>query len=228
MAITCPNSAKGSGSAPLRGYFVDGKKKEIPCMQVWEKEERVRDGEGEYCCSGFVKGQAVEMVLNTGASCTLVHQDLVPPEKVDASQTLQVQCAHCNISEYLTAQLEININDTTYKIRAGVSPTLPRYVRLERDVGNLVGLAVREANAFPVLTRLQKRKQERKDAIVLAWEISGGAKPKALEEIDGTVNGTCEEKEDDVIEFCDLDDSLFEGGTKKRKTRKDKRIARKD
>ena len=63
---------------------------------------------------------------------------------------------------------------------------------------------------------------------MLAWEISGRAKPKALEEIDGTVNGNCEQTEDDVIEFCDLDDSLFEGGTKTRKTRKDKRIARKD
>ena len=79
----------------------------------------MRDSEGAHCCSGFVKEQAVEMVLDTGASCTLVHQDLVPPEKVDASLTLQVQCAHCNISEYLTAQLEININGTTYKLGPG-------------------------------------------------------------------------------------------------------------
>ena len=123
---------------------------------------------------------------------------------------------------------QLSINGTTYKIRAGVSPTLPRYVLLGLDFGNLVGLAVREANAFSVLTLLQKRKQEREDTIVLAREISRGAKPKALEEIDGTVNGTCDEKEDDAIEFCDLDDSLFEGATKKRKTRKDKRTARKD
>ena len=67
---TCPNSANGSGSAPLRGYLVDDKKKEIPCVKVWKKEERVRDGEGEHCCSGFVEGQAVKMVLDTGASCT--------------------------------------------------------------------------------------------------------------------------------------------------------------
>ena len=83
-------------------------------------------------------------------------------------------------------QLEISINGTMFKIRAGVSPTLPRHCLLRHDVGNLVGLAVRVANAFSVLTRLQKRKQQREDAIVLATEISGGAKPKALEEIGQT------------------------------------------
>ena len=41
---------------------------------------------------GFVQGQAVEIVLDKGVSCILVHQDLVPPEKVDASQKLEVQC----------------------------------------------------------------------------------------------------------------------------------------
>ena len=94
-------------------------------MQVWKKEKRVPDSEGEHYSSGFVEWQAMEMVPDTGASCTLVHQDLVPPE-VNASQALQVQCANCNISEYPTAQLEININGTTCNNRAGVSPTLPR------------------------------------------------------------------------------------------------------
>ena len=131
--------------------------KKIPSVQEWEKEADiyhlgVRDGEGEHCCSGFGEDQVVEMALDTRASCTLGHQDLVPPEKVDANQTLQVQCVHGNISEYPTAQLEISINGTAYKIRAGVSPTLPRYVLLGSNVGNLVGLAEREANAFSELT----------------------------------------------------------------------------
>ena len=158
-----------------------------------------------------------------GASCTFV-----PPKKVNANQKLQVQCAHGNISEYPTAQLEISITGITFKIRAGVSPTLPRQVLLGCDVWNLVGLAVREANPFSVLTRLQKRKQERENATVLAREISGEAKPKALGEIDGTVNRTVPQKELNAIEFCDFEDGLFQERTKKRKTNKDKRTARKD
>ena len=58
--------------------------------------------------------------------------------------------------------------------------------------------------------------------------ISGGAKPKILEEIDGAVNRTVQEKEVDAIEFGDFEDGLFEGGTKKRKTKKDKRTPRGD
>ena len=60
-------------------------------------------------------------------------------------------------------QLEISINGTTFKIRAGNSPTLPRHVLLGWDIGSLAGLAVREVNVFSVLTQLQKRKQERED-----------------------------------------------------------------
>ena len=172
---------------------------------------------------GFVEGQALEIVLDMGASCSFV-----PPKKVNANQKLQVQCAHGNISEYPTAQLEIGITGITFKIRAGVSPTLPRQVLLGCDVWNFVGLAVREANPFSVLTRLQKTKQERENATVLAREISGGAKPKALGEIDGTVNRTVPEKELNAIEFCDFEDGLFQERTKKRKTNNDKRTARKD
>ena len=167
------------------------------------------------------------MVLDMGALCTLVHQDLLPPEKVVGNQKFQVQCAHGNISEYPTAQLEISINGATFKIRAGVSPTFPRHVLFGCDIGNRVRLAVNEANAFSVLTRLQKRKQEREDAIVLAREIAGGAKPKNLEETAGTFNRTVLEKEVDAIEFCDFEDGLFERGTK-RKTKKDQCTARQD
>ena len=99
---------------------------------------------------GFVQGQAVEIVLDKGVSCILVHQDLVPLEKVDASQKLEVQCA--TLQNTPQPQLEISINGTTYEIRAGVLSTLPRYVLFIRDVETLLDLAVREANAFSVLS----------------------------------------------------------------------------
>ena len=102
--MNCTNGTNRPGNIPPRSYFVDDKKQEIPCVQDWEKETNihhlgVNDGEAEHCCSGFVEGQAVEMVLDTGALCTLVHQDLVQPKKADANQKLQVQFAHGNISE---------------------------------------------------------------------------------------------------------------------------------
>ena len=128
--MNCTNGTNRPGNTPPRSYFVDDKKQDIPCVPDWERKTNihhlgVHDGEGEHCCSIVVEGLAVGMVLDMGALCTLVHQDLVPPQKVNANQKLQVQCAHGNISEYPTVQLEISINGTIFKIRTGRSFTNP-------------------------------------------------------------------------------------------------------
>ena len=70
---------------------------------------------------------------------------------------------------------------------------------------------------------LNFRKKKRERRYRAGQSIPGGATPKTLEEIDGAVNRTVQEKEVDAIEFGDFEDGLFEGGTKKRKTKKDKR-----
>ena len=69
--MNCTNGTNRPGNTLPRSYF-DDKKQEIPCVQDWEEETnihhlRVHDGEGVYCCSSFVEGQAVEMVLDKGA-----------------------------------------------------------------------------------------------------------------------------------------------------------------
>lgn len=60
--------------------------------------------------------------------------------------------------------------------------------------------------------------------MVLAWEICGKVKSKALVEIEGTVK----EKHGDAIQFCDLECDLFEGGTKNDKSKRDKCGGRRD
>ena len=51
---------------------------------------------------------------------------------------------------------------------------------LGRDIGNLLELAVREQEAYAVLTRIQRRKKEKEEAAALAKEITSGVKPRPL------------------------------------------------
>ena len=79
---------------------------------------------------------------------------------------------------YPTTNIEINIDGKLYRVRAGVSLSLPRPVVLGRDIGNLLELAVREQEAYAVLTRIQRRKKEKEETAALAKEIISGVKPR--------------------------------------------------
>ena len=118
--------------------------------------------------------------MDSGASCTLVHQALVAPEKINTDDQLQIKRAYGDLAFYPAANIEINIDGKLYHVRAGVSPSLPRPVLLGRDIGNLLELAVREQEAYAVLTRIQRRKKEKEEAAALTKEITSGVKPRPL------------------------------------------------
>ena len=84
--------------------------------------------QAEYRCMGEVEGQAVEILLDTGCCRTSVHRYLVPQGKIDADNQVQLRCAHGDLVEYPTAEIEVVIKRVTYRIRAGVSSTLPEPV----------------------------------------------------------------------------------------------------
>ena len=191
-------------------YFYDDAR--IPSIRP--SVENTEAGDREYMCQGLVEGKSAELLVYSGASCTLVHQALVAPEKINTDDQLRIKCAHG-----ATANIEINIDGKLYQVCAGVSPSLPRPVLLGRDIGILLELAVREQEAYAVLTRIQRRKKEKEEAAALAKEITSGVKPRPL-----TIQS--EEEDEESVVLNRFDDSIFEGKSKPRKTKKQKRVAK--
>ena len=181
--------------------------------------ENTESREREYMCQGLVEGKPAELLVDSGASCTLVHQALVASEKINTDDQLQIKCAHGDLAVYPTANIEINIDGKLYHVRAGVSPSLPRPVLLGRDIGNLLELAVREQEAYAVLTRIQRRKKEKEEAAALAKKITSGIKPRLL-------TTESEEENEESVVLNRFDDSIFQGKSKPRKTKKQKRAAK--
>lgn len=216
IASKCPlPRAKASGRKSGGSYFCDTARNSSKAASL----SNVKSREGEYMCQGLVEGKPAELLVDSGASCTLVHQALVAQEKIKTDDQLHIKCAHGDSALYPTANIEININGKLYHVRAGVSPTLPRPVLLGRDIGNLLELAVQEQEAYAVLTRIQRRKKEKEEAAALAKEITSGVRPKQL------MVETDEENKEQATLY-QFDDSIFEGGQKQRKTKKQKREAK--
>ena len=138
------------------------------------KRERI------YIYQGLVEGNSAKLLVDSGASFTLVHQTLVAPKKINTDDQLQIKCAHGDFVVYPTANIEINIDGKLYHVRPGVSPSLPRPVVLGRDIGNVFELAVWEQEAYVVLTRIQKRKKVKEEAAALSKKITPAVKPRAL------------------------------------------------
>lgn len=80
---------------------------------------------------------------------------------------------------------------------------------LGRDVGNLLELAIKEEEAFAVLTRLQTQRKERDEVICLARELAHGAKHKNFQEIQPTP--VTENKDTSINDLSMLHDELFHG-----------------
>lgn len=76
-------------------------------------------------CQGLVEGKPVELLLDSGTSCTLIRQDLVADGKINMEDMLQIKCARGDSVVSPTATIEINISGKVYQVRAGVSSTLP-------------------------------------------------------------------------------------------------------
>ena len=195
-------------------YFYDNAK--IPSIRPSVESTEAEDR--EYMCQGLVEGKSAELLVDSGASCTLVHQALVAPEKINTDDQLRIKCAHGDSVVYPTANIEINIDGKLYHVRAGVSPALPRPVLLGRDIGNLLELAVREQEVYAVLTRIQRRKKG-KEAAALAKEITSGVKPRPL-------SIQSEEEDEASVVLNRFDDSIFEGKSKPPKTKKQRRVAK--
>ena len=84
--------------------------------------------------------------------------------------------------------------------------------------GDLLELAVREQEAYAVLTRIKRRKKE-KEAAALVKEITSGVKPRPL-------TTESEEENEESVVLNRFDDCIFQGKSKPRKTKKQKRAVK--
>ena len=179
------------------------------------------------CCKGRVEGRAVfDIILDTGCTKSLVRSDLVSAEAVASSnQAVTIRCAHGDTVLYPLTTISVEIDRLCFSTCAAVSDTLPVSLLLGTDVSALGKLLktpvlehdsenndqtavttepelVEEAEAQMVVTRSQSKKAQDVSATIVSLPFAG------MEENDGVFLPPRREK--------------------KKMTRREKRLARKE
>ena len=178
--------------------------------------------EGDVYRSGCVNGMQVgDIILDTGASRTLVRGDLVPPRAM-LEEEVTIRCAHGDAITYPLAQVTISVGPhLEIAVKAAVSKTLPAAVLLGRDVPELMSLLSNKTEdpeqepslVLVATTRAQARKQQQEEV-----ETDGHTKQAETTTTSG---------ETELEDLPNFDSSLFTGGREKpRLTRSQKRAIR--
>ena len=115
---------------PSRAWYGEGR-----------MDEKTSQPNSEVVCrNGTVEGRYVEdIILDTGCTRTLVHQDLIPRDMETHGEVI-IRCAHGDEVSYPVAEVEITVGDRIMQVEAGVSHTLPVSVLLGTDVPQLFGM----------------------------------------------------------------------------------------
>ena len=97
----------------------------------------------------MVEGVCVNgILLDTGATQSMVREDLVPPDRRADGETT-ITCAHGDRVVYPLAAVSVGVGSQHLVVRAGVSHTLPVPVLLGRDVPKLAQLLESESGTAP-------------------------------------------------------------------------------
>ena len=175
---------------------------------------------------GMVEGSAVDgIVLDTGCARTIVHEDLVPPEK-KTGETITIRCAHGDVFDYPLAQVCVSINGAVYEVEAAVSRTLPAPVLLGRDVAQLVEILREhtplEGETLMTVTRAQAKQQDEAETEQLRKEREAQVAPTHA--VDPEDEDSCSEE----LPGESFHQDLFKGGRERQRlTRLEKRQNRK-
>ena len=134
---------------------------------------------------GLVDGEDVEDIcIDTGCSQTLVHSSLISKDAVLPDETVDIQCAHGDITTYPLADVELVIDGVAQEIRVGVAQSLPHSVLLGTDVPHLIDLLATPTPDAPedalVATRAQLRRQERDASLRYTRQLEDDARTHSL------------------------------------------------
>jgi len=118
---------------------------------------------------GIIEGKTVtDILLDTGCSRTLIHQKLVPEDKLLPGEAVTIRCAHGDTVLYPLAQVHLEVDGHSLNITAAVAERLPVSVLLGTDVPLLTELLsgklatmkpVSKIENALVVTRAQAKKQ---------------------------------------------------------------------
>ena len=136
---------------------------------------------------------------------TLVHQELVPRDRMLDREAVAIRCAHGDTVLHSVALLQVVVGTRTMEVRAAVSETLPVDELLGTDVPELPELLRTDssADAMAVLTQAQRRQMLTEEMDTRQKEQESGATSTGVDEVDGCMPS--------------LDDDLF--GRERTRTR---------
>ena len=149
--------------------------------------EQTRTGT-ELTRKGSVEGKAVDhILLDTGCSRTLVHQELVQRSKMLDGEAVAIRCAHGDTVLYPVALLQVVVGTRTMEVRAVVSETLPVDVLLGTDVPELPELLCTDfsADAMAVMTRAQRCQMLTEEEKIRQKEQESGASSTGVDDVGG-------------------------------------------
>ncbi|XP_011404865.1 PREDICTED: uncharacterized protein LOC105313269 [Amphimedon queenslandica] len=94
--------------------------------------------------SGSINGKAIQILLDTGCSRTMVPSSLVPQQWMLEGEAVTIHCAHGDTILYPLAQAHLSIGEKSITVKAAVSDTLQVAVLLGTDVKELSELLGQE------------------------------------------------------------------------------------
>ena len=90
---------------------------------------------------GILEGKTVnDILLDTGCSRTLIHQKLVPEDRLLPGEAVAIRCAHGDTVLYPLAKVHLKVDGQSLNITAAVAERLPVSVLLGTDVPRLTEL----------------------------------------------------------------------------------------
>ena len=229
--VKCYNcSAKGhlSYNCPQKALFSST----TPAIVTNKRQERAYQRgtiNGVYC---------KDIVVDTGASKTLVHSDLVTQDDI-LEGVVNIQCAHGDIVSYPLAAVKIAVEGKEIIAHAAVAQSLPVAALLGWDVPDLMalvnpGVDTKDgggtARAFAAVTRRQKESQNI-PPVTADIPVTNSEDSYPEDPVDDTTPNTEPqplEGDDSAITEFDFEESLFSppGLDRPMLTRSQKRAAR--
>ena len=144
--------------------------------------------------SGHVEGQqAMDILLDTGCSRTMVHKSLVPEQKLKEGEAVTIRCAHGDTVLYPLAcvRLEVDGLHVPIIVDAAVSETLPTSVLLGTDVPELSTLLGAKTSVLQgegqyevmvVTTRAEAARRKEEEILVQEREAQSMVNPRPMSE----------------------------------------------
>ena len=198
LMFNCPNKSVPPTSGAGRILYAKG------CDEVaWNERSR------KYLRRGNLDGRAVQMLVDSGCSQTMVSARLVDAPKISSEEKVPILCAHGDTVLYPTAVVKLQTGPWKRESRVVVAPNLP--------VDVLLGTDLYEASVFKggqverglaVLTRAQRRGREQKKREEQRWEDKKELRGK---EDCGETKDEATTGNEETFRVETLDDSQVEG-----------------